>query len=1220
MEIKWTKEQSRVIDGRNKNMLVSAAAGSGKTAVLVERIISLITDKENPAELDRMLVVTFTKAAAGEMKERIRKALEKRIAADPEDELCRRQAALLPNAHISTIHGFCTWVIKNYFYYLDIDPVFRVMDEGEGKLMKADCMHEVLKMAFAAENEAVRDFVLAFQSGKTTKQIEGTLLEIYETVSAEPWPEKWLEEARENYRFASREELEASGVLQICTKRAKEKLQELKRRAEKNRERAARPDGPARYLPALEADLEDLDMLLAAENFTALQEAFDKRQRAKLSAKRAPKEEKKEAADAVKAERTKIIAEEDKLREDFFSIPAEELYGEMLLCSRHINTLCDLLLEFMRTFAACKRRNNVVDYSDLEHFALNILVQEDADGKLVRTAAAQEIAAGFCCVMIDEYQDSNEIQEQILTAVSGADNRFMVGDMKQSIYGFRHACPELFTEKYDRYQNEPACEVIDLSRNYRSREEVVAGVNLVFEALMDKEMGGIHYDERQRLYAGASYPQQEGTGDHSTELLLLDRKDPDMENERDKRERLETEAALVAGRIRELKETMLVWDKDLEAYRRLEYGDCAVLVRASTDYFEVFSRVLKDNGIPAHALSRTGYFSAPEVQVILDYLRILDNPLQDIPFAASLFSAIGGCSAGELAEIRLEQEGYLYTAARTYVREGKNKELTKKLQCFFERFDQLREKARYTGVPALLDEIFALTGYRSYAAAMPGGIQRTANLDMLLQKAAAYEKTSYSGLFNFIRYIDELKKASEDFGEANILSGESQAVRIMTIHKSKGLEFPVVFLCGCDHQFSSRDYSGRILVHRKMGIGIDAVDVDGGKRKKGFYKNLIAEERRRDMLSEELRVLYVALTRAKEKLILTMLSSDLEKRLKKCLEDREVWDGTVPYSAKASAKCYGDWILPLLSNFSCFEPAAAWCGENTAAFHKDCGFVKIRIPSVNSLIRRETEKQELLEQNLALLPGKASGEVYDRSLHDLLQEIDAYRYQYENEEAIPEKLSVSELKRMHLEEEDSGVQLFPQQEIVPYIPSFIQESEPQSGGAARGTAYHKFWKLLDYGMLTGEEENLSVLQAMMKSFRQKNLLSAQEEASIWLKDFDAFLRTPLAGRMREAFLRGDLVREQPFTMELPADQVNPEWKTQGGVLVQGIIDAYFMEQEQIVLLDYKTDHVAEPQELIARYESQLLLYKEALEKSTGKKVGEVYIYSTHLKKCVTLNV
>ncbi len=847
------------------------------------------------------------------------------------------------------------------------------------------------------------------------------------------------------------------------------------------------------------------------------------------------------------------------------------------------------------------------------------------DGRIIRTDAAKEIASHFDHIMTDEYQDSNEIQELILQSISREEektyNRFMVGDIKQSIYGFRHACPELFSEKYAQYgENTSSSEIIDLHVNYRSRDEVVDTVNLFFNSLMNLETGGVLYDERQRLNCGASFGKADEEYDHNTELMLIDKKDPDIENPNSKTEMLETEAFMIAQRIKQLKESMKIYDAELETYRKPRYSDFAILVRSTTNYFEIFSRVLQSAGVPAHAASRTGYFSAFEVQIVLNYLRIIDNPLQDIALASVMLSPIADFTTNELAKIRiLNKNDRLYKALKDYIEAGDDADLVKKTDSFLDMLDHFSQKAKYESVFNLINEIYEKTDILSFASAMPAGIQRAANLRMLLQKAAAFEKTSYSGVFNFVRYIDEIESASEDFGEANIFSDNSDAVRIMTIHKSKGLEFPVVFISGINHKFNFNDMNKGILIHKNLGIGIDAVDYENSKKKKGFYKKIIYNEIKKDLLQEELRILYVAMTRAKEKLIFTGISSNLENQMVNAMQNRGVFENA-EYAFFSKTSSYLDWLLPVLASYSCFKMPANY--QNTPSLEqKKCDFIKIKRIAVGSVIKNEAEKLIKIKENIEHVAPKDNARIYDESIYEILNGIAEFDYKYKAEANIPEKITVSILKSMQTENEDGDSErLYKEEEIIPYIPKFIQEDKKELTGAMRGTAYHKVFRYIDYS-IASKMINKKDIKDMLDSLLEKNFLTDEEREAVYDDDIFAFIKSDLGNRMMNAALRNELYREQPFTMQISAKEVRDEWNTDEPILIQGIIDAYFIEDGDYILVDYKTDYIPTDNENILRerYALQLQLYAKALEKSTGKRVRESMIYSTMLRKCVNIN-
>lgn len=1224
MAINWNSEQRRVIEGRNKNILVSAAAGSGKTAVLTERILSLITDKDKPVDLDRILVVTFTKAAAGEMKERIRKKLEAKIASDRNNEAIRRQSVLIHNAQISTIHSFCSYIIKNYFYLLDIDPTFRIMDDGECRLMKAECMSELFDDAFANENEDMLKLVTAYNSGKTTKNIRERLIELYETVNAEPWPMDWLDQTLKIYTDCTDENINDSKMIKACMKEAQGFLELLKEMADDNLSLAESEGGCKRYISMLKNDKEIVESLISAESFETMHERLKNIKHKRLSTAKAEPDEDERKTELIKKNRETIKEGITAIRKNYFSVALNELSGEMRFCSESVETIHNILKEFSKRFAEKKRRNNLIDYGDLEHFALNILLKKE-NGRLIRTDAAKEIASHFDYIMIDEYQDSNEIQELILQSVSREEekiyNRFMVGDIKQSIYGFRHACPELFSEKYAQYgENSSASEVIDLHVNYRSRDEVIDTVNLFFNSLMNLETGGVLYDERQRLNCGASFGDTKSSDAYNTELMLIDKKDPDIENPNSKIEIIETEAFMIAQRIKQLKESMKVYDAELETYREPRYSDFAILVRSTTNYFEVFSRVLQSAGVPAHAASRTGYFSAFEVQIILNYLRLIDNPLQDIALASVMLSPIAEFTANELAKIRiLNKNGRLYKALKDYQEAGDDGTLVKKIDSFLDELTYFSEKARYENVFNLLNEIYEKTGILAFAAAMPAGIQRAANLKMLLQKAAAFEKTSYSGVFNFVRYIDEIESASEDFGEANIFSDNSDSVRIMTIHKSKGLEFPVVFVSGINHKFNFTDMNKGILIHKNLGIGIDAVDYDNGKKKKGFYKKIISSEIKKNLLQEELRILYVAMTRAKEKLIFTGVSSNLENQLVNAMQSRGAWENA-RYSFFSKTSSYLEWLLPVLASYSCFRMSADY-QKVPSLKQKKCDFIKIKRIAVGSVIKNEADKLIKIKDNIVHIAPRKNARIYDEKIYEILKDIGEFDYKYRAEANIPEKITVSVLKSMQMEnEDDDSERLYKDEEIIPYMPGFMQEDKGELTGAMRGTAYHKVFRYIDYSIAANIQSENDV-RDMLDELLEKSFLTKEERAAVYSSDIFAFIKSDIGNRMMKAALRNELYREQPFTMQVSANEVRDEWKTDEPILVQGIIDAYFIENGDYILVDYKTDYIPAKNENILRerYALQLKLYARALEKSTGKRVRESMIYSTMLRKCVNIN-
>ncbi|MCI5648957.1 MAG: helicase-exonuclease AddAB subunit AddA [Fusicatenibacter sp.] len=1232
MSVKWTPEQQQVIELRGRNLLVSAAAGSGKTAVLVERILAMIKDPVHPIDIDQLLVVTFTRAAAGEMKERIGRALAESMEKDPENVHLQRQQTLLHHAQISTIHGFCSSVIRNYFQLIDLDPVYRMADEGEMKLMKSDIAGSVIEDAYASENPEFLNFVECYASGKTDGQIDDLILRMHEFSMSYPWPEEWLDDCCKAYEITDAGELCKSSWMEALIEETRRNLEGILIRIRENRKTAQKPEGPYMYDVMLAEDEHQVEVLLEKQQFDELVEAFSALEFPVLSRKKDPT-----VSDAlreqVKQERDQCKKLLKGLWEQFFAKNSAQIVRELEICRGPIKVLVELTKEFGRRFAGQKRSKNIMDFSDLEHFALEILVRKE-NGKLVRTEAAKELSRQFCEIMTDEYQDSNFIQEALLLAVSGEEegrlNRFMVGDIKQSIYGFRLARPELFLEKYQTYSPEDGKQQrIDLYRNFRSRAEVLETANAVFRRIMCKELGGIVYDERARLYPGAKFPQKEETSgsevsegnsfdpSYETELILLDREDPDLEDDRDKEALMELEASVVAERIRRMVGVEQITDTKTGQYRPVEYGDIVILLRTVSGWGETFQRVLQSEGIPVHTTSRTGYFSAIEVVTVLNYLHICDNPRQEIPFTAILRSPIVGCTDEDLAKIRcVEKELKIYEACGKYAVSGEDPILRERLSKFLNQLEQVRSRVPYTPIHELITQILDLTGYEGYASAMPGGRQRRANLQMLVEKAVEFESTSYRGLFNFIRYMEQLQKYEVDFGEVNIYGESADTVRIMSIHKSKGLEFPVVFLSGTGKKFNQMDSRASLVLHSGFGIGADAIDPIRRVKAPTLRKQVIRQAMQRENLAEEERVLYVAMTRAKEKMILTGIVSKLEKKVSECASLAGWKEEVLPYQTIISATSYLDWLLSAFSKSSCFwglyQAYDVPVPEN-CRLSADPLPVTIQIAEPGRLVEEELLRgmeQKVREEkikNLSLEPGEKEG------LARLIEERFGYRYPYEQLQNLPVKMTVSLLKQSEREESEMGMELYPPTEVVPILPSFVKKDHPELlKGADRGTAYHRFLECLDYSHAGSIRE----LREQLAMLVEEGRVNQEEADCIYLKSIAAFVSSGIGRRMKHAFEKGVLHREQPFVMEVSAAEADPSYPLEEKILVQGIIDAWFPEADGLVLVDYKTDRVTDGTGwmLIDRYEKQLAYYREALERLTGRTVREQYLYSFSLGK------
>ncbi len=1202
LSVAWTEEQKKVITVRNKNVLVSAAAGSGKTAVLVERILSLVCgegEKESPLDVDRLLVVTFTKAAAAEMRERVGLALEQRLEKDPQNEHLQKQQTLIHNAQITTIHSFCQYVIRNYFHQIDLDPSFRIGDEGELRLLKGDVIKELLEEHYAQESPEFTELVETYATGKSDAPLEDLVLQLYEAAVSYPYPKRWLEQCKETYRDVKEETVCGSSWMKFLLELAAQTFSDLKQETENMIRICRLPGGPYMYEGALQSDLTQAESLLSCSGYEEIRQGLSGLSFARLSPKKDAdvEEEKKEMVKAFRDGMKKSLKD---MKEKYFSLPIEGVCGLMEKASSPTGTLLDLAAEFSDRYQEKKRLKNLADFSDLEHLALEILVEDvqEEGGKMriIPSDAAKELSGRYAHIMIDEYQDSNLIQEIILNSVSkgqGKPNVFMVGDVKQSIYRFRLARPELFMEKYQSYpRTDDADEIrIDLHRNFRSRQEVLEGANSVFGRLMTEAVGGIRYDSEAALYPGASMPEEEGK-EKKPEFLLLEKdasgKDASEKEEDSAKTDRELEAQAAAERIRELLETEKVWDKDTKEFRPVRRSDIVILLRSLTGWGDVFARVLTAEGIPAHTESRTGYFTTIEIATLLNILRITDNSRQDIPLAAVMKSMIGGFSDADLAKIRSGFSGkHFFAACMRYREEGGDGELKERLNRFYEKIGKYRRLAQFLSIHELIEEILSDTGYGDYLKAQPGGAQRSANVRMLVEKALAFEKTSYRGLFHFVRYIEQLQTYQEDFGEAGILGENEDAVRIMTIHKSKGLEFPVVIAAGMGKSFNRQDSRSRVVIHPDLGVGVDWVDTKRRTKTPTLPKRVLQKALDMEMLGEELRVLYVAFTRAKEKLIVLGSAGKLDDRIQKTEAERG--RETLSFRTLSSAGNYLDWLLPAICS------------------HQDSPFqIKRLTPkeeaaqAVERQLYYEAEKERLLAQENF----PAEDEEYARALEERL----SFEYPYQEEADLRGKLSVSELKRSDQEEEEGEV-LYPEEEIVPYIPAFMQETKPL-GAAARGTAYHRALECLDFQGLYHSERVREELARLVEEGR----MTKEQEKAVRPYDIYVFAQSALAKRMTKARKQKAFFTEQPFVIRIPANELYPERKSREPILVQGIIDAYFYEENEngdreIVITDYKTDYVKTEEELLERYKKQLDYYGLALERLTGLRVREKLIYS-----------
>ncbi len=1251
MGVSFTPEQQKVIDTHGCNLLVSAAAGSGKTAVLVERIVKMVSDASHPVDVDRLLVVTFTNAAAAEMRERISAAIGQKLAAEPENEHLQRQAALLHNAQITTIDSFCLFIIRNHFHTIGLDPAFRVADEGELRLLRMDVLGTVLEACYQKGEASFLRCMEYFSTGSRDSAVEDAVFKLYDFAMSNPFPEEWLAARREDY--APVQSIQEFAQLPWVCELMEETSLTLQGVIDQYSQCIAcceEPDGPYMYGELLDEERGKLEKLRAADTYEARYLAFQALSFGRLSSKKdatvlALKRE------LVKNTRSEIKEQLQNIQKNFFARSSEEVIQQMPVCREAVCALTDLTLLFMEQFEKAKRDKNILDFDDIEHFALSILIRKGADGPgeemIEASETALEYRSYFAEILIDEYQDSNLVQEYLLSAVSGEAqgtfNRFMVGDVKQSIYKFRLARPELFMDKYHTYQESEGGDVlrIDLHKNFRSREAVLTSVNAVFSQMMRKELGGIDYDEKAALYPGALYPENpastdpgEGSGgENDTEILLFPELEKEMKEDISSRQQ---EAYGIARRIKELTASFMVTDKETGQLRPAAYQDIVILLRTTAGWDEEMKTVLEEEGIPVHVTSRTGYFAASEVQELLHFLRVLDNPLQDIPFYGVLHSCFGGFSEEEIASAKamFPKERYLYDAVRTYAHQETEEALPGRFLAFLEEIERYRDMAVYMPVHELLQTVIREYAYLSYVQAKPGGSRRRANVEMLLVRAADYEKTSYYGLYHFLRYIEQLEKYDVDYGEANLQDENADVVRIMSIHKSKGLEFPICIVAGTAKGFNNRDASEALVTDVVRGIGVDYVDTGLRAKSRNLRRNFIAYKLRQDNLAEELRILYVAMTRAKEKLILTGVLKKPEKKIASLLLLQGKKERVLSYDRISGMTCFLDILLSAAARSRCFDEIWEQYGMEPSTHNPLYGEtmnMRVCIRPWEACVGaelKETIVREEARRKLVLFDGTRDIDRMDKQLLTLMSDKFSYEYPYANLRDLYTKTTVSELKKAGMEEEtDFSFSLYEAEPVIPYLPGFIRQDDTVSG-SDRGSAFHKVMELFDFRKLTETDDDRESLAKLAKEEMDRMLaegrLSKVCYDAVSPQKIAVFLQSRVAKRMAQAAGRGKLYREQPFVLGLAANRLNESFPAQETVLIQGIIDVFFEEDGVNIVVDYKTDAVKTPEELVRRYQTQLDYYAQALEQLTGysaaggMRTAEKIIYSFRLGREIVL--
>ncbi len=1174
--MKWTKEQQEAIEIRDKNILVSAAAGSGKTAVLVERIKQLILRDQIP--LDQMLIVTFSNAAASEMREKIASAISRELEESAEAKktsFLREQLNLIHRANISTFHAFSMEVIRRYFYLIDIEPNFKICDEAQKTILQADAMEQLLSSMFESRSQDFVDFLSKYASTKNDNAVKDMIFEVHNFIQSIPDSFAWLREQAEALA-CSREGFENSSAF----REIKGEITRNLALAEGFFSRAGEmleDHGVSSLLPKWKLDMDMLEIL--RHNFETM--PFDEFGRLitdmKFQTYSASKDEKevyeeiKEAVSSLRDQGKVLIK---KMSAQYLARPIAAYVEDLNRTHQDAMYLCYLVEEFDRFYKEKKQNKGLIDFSDIEHYALAVLSREEA---------AAEYRNKFECIFIDEYQDSNIVQETLIGKIKRENNLFMVGDVKQSIYKFRLAEPEIFIGKYEAFkENKNEYDIkLDLNKNFRSKGRIIAAVNDIFSQIMNKDLSGLEYDKAAALYPGLPY---EGELDYPVELQIVDDMQIDdlsLDDEIKEMKKAEMEAYTAAQIILESKGKM-IYDGKRGKERPITNQDTVILLRSAKGYAEIYYEVLMKEGIPAFVDTSDGYFDTLEVEVFLNLIRVIDNRKQDIPLLSILRSPIFGFTMEELIQIRIfNKELSYYQAFREYAERGEAAFLKEKCEAALARIDQWKKEAPLMPLEDFLWMLIRETGYYEYIGGIPGGSQRQANLRALVDKAVQFQSSQMKGLFGFINYIEAIKKRNVPMGQVKLLGENDDVVRIMTIHKSKGLEFPMVLVGGLGKRFNKDSNTYQVSLHKDIGLGIRYVDKENSCYKKTIVQTAIDQKKRRESLAEELRILYVAFTRAMDKLVLLGIMKDIDN----AMESYSI-NGNQNYSG---ARSYLDFLIPALGNTNIIYRQSS---------RKDINF------------RKEETDQKKNDVRRLLLGG--ARDCPDRE--DLKSEIQRrLGYEYGHREALQlkSKFTVSELSRLTKEQSES------RRNVVLDTPRFIREKSKFTG-AEKGTILHKVMEQLDFHQMAaiwnennGKAANTEAIKAVVNDLVEREILTKEEAGVVSYQKIIGFLDSDIGKR---ACRSGKLYKEVSFNImkELSGEKI----------IIQGTIDCYFEEVGKYILLDYKSNYISdsedesEIQKLMESYRLQLELYKEALERIRGIKVEEAYLYLFTIEKGV----
>lgn len=1213
----WSEAQLAAITTYDKNLLVAAAAGSGKTSVLVERIIRRLLDEEQKFNIDQVLVVTFTNAAAAEMRERIGSAIGQALKERPESRHLERQLVLLNAASISTIHAFCQHIVRQNFHLLDLDPKFRLANDQETSLLKRDVLEALFEEKYAEGDDGFLRFVDHYGNESSDEGLYEIILDLYQFSRSQPHPEEWLRHLPDPFCLDAQRTIDET----IWAKMIKEQLAlvfsecfgvvtELSQTAEQI--------GFDFYVPIFASDREIFAGLsaLLAQDWEELRKAV---YAVKFVTLKAPKDTDEAQKEFFSKKRNKVKDKLKSIKETYFAVSGAELLADLAEAQPMAEVICRLTNDFSAAFAKAKRTKAIVDFHDLEHFCLRILSDQDAlPGCIVPSAVARALQEKYAEVMIDEYQDTNGVQEAILSLVkkSARPNLFLVGDVKQSVYRFRLAEPELFLEKYRTYPARGDQFLrIDLAQNFRSRASVLAAINFLFAQVMSPAVAELSYGESERLNPGPDYPPAlKKTVEGSVELHLIDRDDTFEEEmaeggERDVKEKEDLkgfalEAQFIAGRIQGLMaEGKVVFDKGQKKYRPLSWRDIVILLRSVKHKASVLLETLRNGNIPAYANVDSGYFQEIEVEVMLALLRVIDNPRQDIPLASVLHSPIVGLSAAELARVRLvSPEGDLFSAVlqATDVQAELSVAIKDGLLRFLAQLSGWRSLARRKSVPELIWQLFRDTGYYDYVGGMPGGMIRQANLRLLYDRSRQYETTNFRGLFRFLRFIEKMRDTGTDLAVARTLGESENVVRVMSIHKSKGLEFPVVIVGDLGKNFNLQDSTATLLLHKKLGLGPYVTNADLQLRYPTIARLAIASQMNRESKAEELRVLYVALTRAREKLILVGSAAKLAAKAKDWCQNVGLGTALLPDYLIAGAHSYLDWICPAVARHADGEVLRRYGDAiqmRINAFPEDTSRWQVLITPASQIMPESASA----EAEGGLLEKVKNGQVMEESpKKDWVQHVLGWTYPDQIAKDVPAKLSVTEMKRRYAFLDEMAEPLFKPPMIVAR-PRFMEEKEPLTG-AQYGTIMHSVMQHIDY---RGDSSQGGV-KAQVESFVRREILLPEHAEIVDLHGVAGYLKSDIGKRMARS---PKVRRELPFSIMLKARRFYPELAGDAEhIFVQGIIDVLFDEPDGMVMVDYKTDKSASAGEMVDKYQLQLNLYAEAIEKILGKKVKEKYLY------------